>query len=218
MRKKEVDRSKIYAGPTIIGQHGGVAWRQRAQSAHPSNRPLEVSCSYMQRTALRFEYTGTAEVPPGSPILMKAVGGGSWLHVDSKGQEGFAPEVSGRAGQDNSDMQPDCDASSPHPGSDKTQGKRFSGVSRRVPVASGWVDMSPASRSNVWAKARPSTAKPALNSMVSSDKANLSVGGHGCNKPSDDGSLPTYWKTSQLGAGLSFRKRATAERLKQPLA
>ena len=176
---------------------------------------MEVPSTYMQRTALRFEYTGAAEVIPGSPVLMKAAGSGSAMHVGSKG---FAPEVSETAGHDINEVQQDRDASSPHAGSGKTQGKRFSGVSRRVPVTSGWVDMSPASRSEFLAKARPSTASAALSGMVSSDKALLSVGGHGRTKMAhEDGSLPTYWKTSQFGAGLSFRKRAPAERLRQPV-
>lgn len=106
----------------------------------------------------------------------------------------------------------------------KTHGKKIphAGINRRVSASTGWVDISPASRSKVWARARPRTANAMPSSGADSSEIRLCVGGNACTaedawKRTSDRHLTSYWKGSQ-GEGLSFRKRTPAERLRRPLA
>lgn len=106
----------------------------------------------------------------------------------------------------------------------KTHGKKIphAGINRRVSASTGWVDISPASRSKVWARARPSTANAMQSSCADSSEISLCVGGNAraaedAWKRTSDRHLTTFWKGSQ-GENLSFRKRTSAESLRRPLA
>ena len=115
---------------------------------------------------------------------------------------------------------------SPRTVSTRTNAKRFAGVTRRVPHSTGWVDISPTSRSKVWAKgARPSTGSGLSPITGESSEMHLCVGGNSCVAgisykqtvaQTGDVQFPTYWKGSK-GENL-FHKRTPAERSIRPLA
>jgi len=111
--------------------------------------------------------------------------------------------------------------------------RRLASATRRLggATSSVWIDMSPGSSSNLWAKARPSTAGGLRSTMVpgfavtgysqrvhglpcnspGAIGVQLLAGGNGCKKPDELHTSQCRWKSAN-NLGASYRKRLPTER------
>lgn len=231
---------------------------ERAQSAHPSRRPAEQSPSFSLKNSTRSFDIGLDLPPESPVYMKSStvnVGSVALIYGESYvgDMEKDASPLKGSRERLHSESQRqmyhkrfnESTCSNPvrsairvalltgtkhdeSPSSVTPSRCRLASATRRGPNSSGWIDISPASRSNVWAKARPKTATGLRNTMslgfsvtgysqtmhgspsksaAASLGVQLLVGGNACKKP--DQVSTTFWKGA---SNLGYRKRAPTER------